>query len=161
METALQLVDRLVARWTAEGTPSLPPPEAAALDQLEERHFIRLPADLRTHFTRTGGLPAYDLDSEGISWWAADRIVPLGDTWPKLRDALGFFAFADMLVGCTLYAIQLWTTSRWPYGTVLECSGERHLVRAASWSEFLQLRLDDPDRITLWRQDQSDSRPAR
>lgn len=161
METTLQLVERLLARWAADGTRALPPPEAVVLERLEQAHDVRLPADLRTYFASTGGVPYPDCDAEGIGWWAAERIVPLSTYCPTLVEVRGFIVVADMLMECTHYSIQLQTTSRWPYGTVIEGDGSHHRVRAASWSEFMRLRLDDPDRISVWRKGQPDDGPSR
>jgi hypothetical protein len=160
MEPTLQLVERLLARWAADGTKTLPPPEAAVLERLEQVNDVRLPADLRAYFTTTGGVPYPDFDAEGIGWWAAERVVPLSTYCPTLVEVRGFFVVADMLMECTHYSIQLQTTSRWPQGTVIEGDGPRHRVRAASWSEFMRLRLDDPDRVTDWRKGQRDDGPS-
>jgi cell wall assembly regulator SMI1 len=159
MESTRQLVERLLARWAADGTESLPATEAAVLDRLERRHDVRLPPDLRTYFERTGGLADLDWDSELIGWWGATRVVPLSTFCPTLAEARGFFVVADVLMECTHYSVQLHTTARWPYGTVIEGDGARHRVRASSWSEFIRLRLDEPARILVWREGQPDDGP--
>lgn len=161
MEPTLQVVERLLARWAADGTRSLPPPDAEDLDRLEQAHDIRLPPDLRMYFSKTGGVPYPDCDAEGIGWWAATRVVALSTYCPTLVEVRGFFVVADMLMECTHYSIQLEATARWSYGTVIEGGGHHHRVRAASWAEFMRLRLDDPDRISTWRKDQPDDGPSR
>ena len=161
MESTPQLVKRLMARWAADGTRALPPPKGAVLERLEQAHDVRLPADLRAYFATTGGVPYPDFDAAGIGWWAAERVVPLSTYCPTLLEVHGFFVVADMLMECTHYSIQLHTTSRWPQGTVIEGDGARHRVRAASWSEFMRLRLDDPERVAVWRKGEPDDGPSR
>lgn len=159
MDDTETLVRRLLAAWATEGVEPLPPPDPLILARLEAANGVRLPTDLWTYFELTGGLPEGHLDARHLSWWSAPRIKPLSSIYRNFGQTRGFFVLADILVECTHYAIQVTTHGCMPYGTVVEGDGSGHLVRACSWNEFLRLRLEDPDRITLWSPEQHGNGP--
>jgi hypothetical protein len=141
----------LAAWWRDTGEQITPSADALArVRDIESRYGLSLPEDFRTYLLETA--PAEDLwDSEGVTWWSADRIKNMPDEYATFNQAVSeseitgkpetWLFFADYLIWCWAWAICC--SDGEDRGKIAVIGGPEQIV-AASFSDFVERYLRDP-----------------
>jgi hypothetical protein len=125
------LIEEARRKWSAFGIKLLPGATASALADFEQRHGLRLPADLRTWFCAVGGTD--DMDEGLIRFWKLDEVVP-DERSPE------FFVFADFLIESHAYAFRISEQGT----SVAVLYGVMPVPIASTFESFLRLYLREP-----------------
>ncbi|HWG16672.1 MAG TPA: SMI1/KNR4 family protein [Acidobacteriaceae bacterium] len=79
------------------------------IEAWERRYNVVLPADLRRYVTRVNGVHGgenLDFDHEGITFLPLSAMCPEAE-WTEVGGRSGMFVFADFLVRCNWWCVQL------------------------------------------------------
>ncbi len=147
----MELCERLIEHWRAQGLQILRGCSDAQLANVERKFSFRFPPDFRACYLATDGMGPPEQDKTGFSFWHLDRIqradialreagahvIPLG--------AEGYFAFADYLDWSWAYAIRL--TESTTENSIVLIGKERLDVVARSFSDFVELYLSDSPQL--------------
>jgi len=103
-------LDNLTSFWKTKGvTASAHKATEGEIDAWERRYNVVLPADLREYVTRVNGVQGgekLDFDHEGISFLPLSAICAEAE-WTEAEGRPGMFVFADFLVRCNWWCVQL------------------------------------------------------
>jgi hypothetical protein len=143
-------MERIKARWTAEGIKLRPGASTEALDRFEDRHQVALPPAFRAYFEAVDGTGDYTEDAS-IRFWPLAEVetiagyqvresgeVPEFDRW---------FIFADFLINSHVYAVHL-SPDPAAVGPVASWDGDL-ILQAPSFTAFLDRYLTDRDNLSL------------
>src|SRR4051794_30796854 len=146
-----ELIDRLKARWVADGLRLRPGASAEALDDFEARYRIVLPAALRDYFEAVDGMTE-DLDGDDWPWdsdtyrfWPLSALHPVGEVRTIDRGdpawADHWFAFADYLINSHALAVRLGSDGADAGPVCLSDFGDVRIPIAPTFEAFLELYL--------------------
>ncbi len=123
----------------------MPPPGPDQIRRFEDRHGVSFPGDMKAFLYKTGGMETDDWDEHEVRFWGLDEMVPLGQEVSALAATHGgFWVFADFLISSHYYAVYLGGNA--PNQIARASSGEMEIL-CATFSEFLRIYLDSPDRL--------------
>jgi hypothetical protein len=149
------LIDRLKARWIADGLTLRPGASPGALDAFEARYRVVLPSAFRRYLAAVDGMTGdqdrdYPSDRYCYCFWGLPALLSVRDYWsyqvpgqPTAGDGTDWtdrwFPFADFLINSHAYAIRLTADPDdggpfclWDFGQ------ERYAV-APSFEAFLEI----------------------
>lgn len=92
-------IDRMLARWRAEGVALNEGASMMQIESLERLIGAQLSEDMRTFYAAANGMADYQQDPRMVSMWSVERIVRERnihegeDEWGRFQDV----AFADVL----------------------------------------------------------------
>lgn len=139
---------RLLRHWVATEVRFCPGLSDAELDAWEAKHGVRLPPELRALYRATNGMEYGRTDAHLLHFWPLEEMDTLdGFAWrpPGLTGWDQWYVFADTFIDAYFLAVALGPTADW--GRVVWVAGDSHVDLAASFPEFLELYLHDPDSV--------------
>lgn len=150
------LAERLRDYWSSIGAGQRPGVSQETVKSFESKHGVLLPEDFSQYILTVDGLMEGGWDNEMISFWPLQSInsVPevLSDfagipdysqIGTHLSVASSYFVFADFLIWSHVYAIRLNSSPAEKSQILWLCGSEHHLI-AESFSDFLQMYLENP-----------------
>ena len=146
-----ELLERVGRHWDAQGIAHGPPVSQADIAEVEARHGVRFPGELRAWFLAlngTGGGDGYAMDDAAISFYRLGDFLPLAQAQPYLADAPGagaLFVFADHMLWSHFFVVPL-SGQAADTAPVLALYAPDCIVPAApSFSAFLESYLAGDD----------------
>lgn len=148
----MELMPRLVARWTEHGIACPSGVSNADLAAFESQNNCALPDDLRHYFATINGMgDRGTMDIDFFSFWQLSDVESIAQFAPdrahRFPDASRYFIIADHSIGLPSFAIRLSATSDAPSPVVslIMDGGALELEEAfESFTDFLRSYLDDP-----------------
>lgn len=131
--------------WERHGVGLRAGATAVEIEGFERKHGIELPQDLADYFRAVDGMGEDEADQLGIRFWSLHelrRVVAELPT-PEAGRFQEYFVFADYSMWAHGYAVRLGQ----PEDDVIIVGGDQAIAVAASFGEFLQLYLTEPDRL--------------
>ncbi len=139
-----ELIERLKARWIADGLSLRPGATSEALDAFEAKYQVALPPLVRDYFASVDGT-GDNSDGVFIHFWPLSEVKTIMDYhgWsPDQAAGLeGWFYFADFMISSHDFAIRL-TSDPADDGPVMFADGELYPL-ALSFAGFLDRYLAD------------------
>jgi hypothetical protein len=130
------LFSALRTHWAASDLEAAQPATPSDVAEFEQRHNVRLPADLREYFlTLNGGILGHEgsADSDLISFWRLDQVESMVDSGVDR----GLFAFADWGIDAHFYAIALSSDAAAPTPVYI-VGGAQLIPAASSFADFVR-----------------------
>ena len=151
--------ERLKQYWSSIGAGVRPGVAQTSLESFESKYDITLPGDFRDYFSTIDGMEEGCWDNEMIRFWQLHCVKSVPEALShfagvpdysriarRLSEASSYFVFADFLIWSHVYAIKL--GSRRPdRNQILWICGSKHHLIAESFSDFLQMYLENSDSI--------------
>lgn len=144
-------------RWHAEGVVPSPGAASSVIDAFEQRHGVRLPAEVRAFYSEMDGFPVDRWDDAFV------RFLPLAevDTVPvllsnfrgspdyggiehSLPDAASWFVFLEHSIWLNVCAVRLTTDLAAACPVVWIGGGDSWNIQAESFGEFLRRYAEEP-----------------
>jgi hypothetical protein len=143
-------MERIKARWAAEGIKIRPGASTEALAWFEDHHRVALPPALRAYFEAVDG--SGDIfDDALIRFWPLAEVETIAEYhgWEpsEVPEFDGWFLFADFLIHSHVYAVHL-TSDPADSGPVASWDGNL-ILQAPSFAAFLDRYLTDRDNLSL------------
>ena len=142
-------LDRLIARWRADGAVIRRGVQEERLSEFEKRNGVVLPRDFKSYFLTVDGL--FYNDRDGFSFWplASVKSVPAvcaeeREPLPTVDQLNRYFVFADNLLWPWSYAIYL-ADRMVALNPVIMIGAPKPTVVAQSFGDFVELYLTDSD----------------
>jgi hypothetical protein len=150
-ELTHETIERINARWAAEGIAIRPGNSPESLAAFEARYQVVLPPAVREYFAAVDG-SGDDSDEELLRFWPLEEVIPIaegsGRDRAELPELEHWFLFADFLICSHTYAVRL-TPDPGNGGTVAAFNGLDMEVQAGSFALFLERYLFEPKRLAL------------
>lgn len=145
----MDLWHRIREKWEQDGLQVPSGVTAQQLEAFEERYSVALPASMRTYFQVADGNS--DMGNDYFTFWPLREVKLVSEelTSPihtNRHDYPQCFIFADYLLWCWAYAVRLNSDSQ-ADGPVYLISGKEKTIMAASFLEFMQKYVVDPDSL--------------
>ncbi|HEU4386565.1 MAG TPA: SMI1/KNR4 family protein [Blastocatellia bacterium] len=156
-----RLTENLKNYWSSIGTTTRSGVDPTSIASFESRYNVRFPEDFRDYITTIDGIEDGNWDDEMISFWPLHCVKSVPEALTpfagipdysrianRLRDASSYFVFADFLIWSHVYAIRLGTRGS-DKNNILWICGSKYYSVAESFSDFLQMYLDNPESIVF------------
>jgi hypothetical protein len=144
-------IDRLKARWVADGLTLRPGASSEALDAFEATYGVSLPSLLRDYFASVDGT-GDDSDGVFMRFWTLAEFMPIEEYHScGPGEAVGFenwFYFADFMISSHNFAVRL-TSDPTDGGPVMFADGGLYPL-APSFSAFLERYLTDRESLRYY-----------
>ena len=149
----MDLMKRLVARWTEHDIAIRSGATDSAIFGFEARHRVSLPADFREYISTVDGMGEIGTtDNDLFCFFALTDLVSIAENVPdraaKFDDAGRYFIFADHSISLPSFAIRLTDDPAigCPVAAVFTDSGALDVeIFFESFTDFLRSYLDDPN----------------
>jgi len=159
---------RLRDYWSSIRVDVRPGVSHQAIQSFESKNGVLLPGDFSQYLLSADGMNGSQSDDALISFWPLDSVATIPECLSDfagipdysqigthLRDAGSYFVFADYLIWSHVYAIKL-SPCRADRDLILWVCGSNYCLVAESFSEFLQMYLDDPESVLFPSESQRD-----
>jgi hypothetical protein len=145
-----EAIERVKARWVAEGVAIRPGNSPEDLAAFEARYGVALPSAFRDYFAAVDGT-GDDYDGGFIRFWPLAEVQPILEynLWKpgEAPGLVGWFLFADFMINSHCFVIHL-TADPADGGPVASDDGDQNR-QALSFAAFLERYLADRDRLRL------------
>jgi hypothetical protein len=136
---------RLLERWEEQEIRSAGGAGEDEVRGFEERHGVRLPAELRHYFRHVGGIavdgesPA--LDQDLIRFWPFDEVSTLAQAWVPAPDAERWFVIGDYAMWTWAYVVRLSSDAEAAAPVAVSFGSAELRPIASSFQEFVEMYL--------------------
>ena len=142
------LIDRLKARWVADGLIPRPGASPEALDAFEAKYGVALPPLVRDYFAGVDGT-GDDSDGVIIRFWPLAEVMPIRQYDRREPgeevEFEGWFYFADFMISSHDFVVRL-TSDPDGGGPVKYSAGPLYHL-TPSFASFLECYLSDRERL--------------
>jgi cell wall assembly regulator SMI1 len=131
--------------WRDSGIAIRPGVAQADIDTFELSHGVHLPDEMAEYFRLIDGMNEGSADEHGIRFWPLVEVRAVLEEIPKASKDLfdGYFVFADYSLWAHGYAVHLIEGK----SDVIIAGGETPFKVAASFGEFLELYINNPEML--------------
>ena len=149
----MDLMQRLIARWTEHGIAIRSGASDADISNFESRFHCTMPADLRHYFETVNGMGELGTtDDDLFSFWRLSDVQSVAQYVPdradRLPNASRYLIIADHSIGLPSFAIRISATPNAP-SPVASLFTDRGALELEdtfdSFTGFLRSYLDDPN----------------
>jgi|ERR1044072_2229116 hypothetical protein len=144
----------LKQHWTRHDISIEPGVSESDLKAFEQKYKISLPEDLHSYFVSVNGMSPGVSDDSLIRFWMLNEIKPISEGAPEyagqnyIEAADSVFLFADYCIWSHAFGIRLSSEEKEQSNTVFIIGFEPAIPIANSFSEFVDIYLQDKERLT-------------